>query len=152
MAIVNYITLAELKARIGSSATPGAALYEQLTSRAKPHTAGDDAVGQRAIDDTAAVMASFLKKPYGTLPITDADALLSLKLCNHHLAHHELYLGTPGLTVPDDIQKARDECMRWLLQISQGKVELQSSVKADRGSTHGGDRVEFTQAVRDCMD
>lgn len=133
-----YATLAELKARLGSNASPPG-LYEQLTDRVSGTTA-NDAVGQALLDEAAALVDAYLARRYAVPIDASGDALLAawLRGAALDLAVYSAWAQSP--LRPETLRRVVDERaarIAMLEAIAAGRADLPAANGAPASASGG---------------
>lgn len=119
---MNYCTKQDLIDRFGERE------LIQLTDRTNtPASTADDSVIERAISDASTLADGYIGKVYA-LPLADIPTTLTKAVAD--IAR--FYLHARGVEKDNPVQRAHDQALSWLKDISKGLVQL---VETQTGNT-----------------
>ncbi|TXI00294.1 MAG: DUF1320 domain-containing protein [Rhizobium sp.] len=116
----------------------------QLTDRVnKPASTIDDIVVDRAIADATALADGYIGKVYG-LPLSEVPPTLTKATAD--IARY--YLHSRGVEKDSPVQRAYDQAVAWLKDISKGLVQLNDPVTGETPPSAGGGQVQIIAPER----
>lgn len=116
----------------------------QLTDRTNtPASTIDDTVVDRAIGDATALADGYIGKVYG-LPLSEVPPTLTKATAD--IARY--YLHSRGVEKDSPVQRAYDQALSWLKDISKGLVQLNDPATGETPPSAGGGQVQIIAPER----